>query len=158
MKRIIFISIICIIFASFSFGLSVKGFGGPELKITSLGTGTDMAFLLGGSGGVILNDHFVIGGEGFTTLNKKPIEFSYGAAHVGYLFDLDPWGLELGANIGGATGGLFIVEPEFSLSLKLLSWMQLNVNAGYRFGIKEGIDKSVTGFSGGLFVAFGNFF
>lgn len=158
MKRIIFLVVLCIILASFSFGLSVQGFGGPQLKITTFGTSTEMAFLLGGGGGVILNDHFVIGGAGFTTLNKKPIEFNYGVAHLGYMFDLDPLALELGANFGGGTGGIFIVEPELSLSFKFVSWMELNVNAGYRFGIKEGIDKSVSGFSGGLFVAFGNFF
>ena len=74
--------------------LHLGGFGAPVIKFTQMND--NFAVLVGGRGGLILNQRLVIGGGGYGLVNDVPVEispdstryidFGYGGMELGWVF------------------------------------------------------------------------
>jgi hypothetical protein len=143
-------------------GLTSGGFGGPEVKFTSIDD--DFAVLVGARGGWIINHSFILGIGGYglvqDNINRYPIGFDrYNFLTMGYggfmmELDFNPHKLVHGSGIiligGGALGraisgpyyrepldntedGFFVVEPEVNVTVNMTSFFRISTGASYRF-------------------------
>jgi len=98
--------------------LSLSGYGAPIVRFSKIAD--SYSTLVGGRGGLIINDNFVIGGSGMGLAHPRDrdslsgenysgnydrVDFAYGGGMVEYYFaPKSLFGLSIGATIGG--GGL----------------------------------------------------
>ncbi len=148
----------------------ISGFGGPIMSFTSLNG--EFAHLMGGGGGVILNNLFIGGyGEGVTntltiggTASLTDFDFGHGGFWVGY---------EIGHKMiihpvissrigwGGITGydeinskevkdNFFVLIPTISAEINLTRFFKINIGAEYRrtFNVNNLIGLNDNNFSG----------
>jgi hypothetical protein len=161
--------------------LRFSGYGGPFIRATSLGG--EPGLIVGGRGGVIINDSLVLGGSGSGSAyteaeavfdgKERKIDFGYGGFLAEYYFF--PKNLVLfsvGCMVGGGTIGdfteryedgnaFFVVEPEANVFVNVTRYFRLGTGISYRFsnGIDlDGFDdEDFRGFSGSLLFNFGWF-
>ena len=98
--------------------LSLSGYGAPVVRFSKMGD--SYSTLVGGRGGLIINDNFVLGGCGMGLAHPRDrsdfsgktysgnydrVDFAYGGGLIEYYFTPKSlFGLSIGATIGG--GGL----------------------------------------------------
>ncbi len=134
------------------------GYGGPLLKFTEINGETGI--LVGGRGGWIINETFVLGGGGYGLVNKiegnmyvggeKPnIEFGYGGVIFEYINNSRKLiHFSVSTLVGGGGHSLrddnffnddddsdvfFVAEPEVTVMLNVTRFFRIGLNAGYRF-------------------------
>lgn len=129
----------------------ISGFGGPTMSYTTING--EFAFMMGGGGGVIINNLFLGGyGEGLSnTLNTggdnaiRNLEFGHGGFWVGY--EIAPhriihpvissrigWGTINGVDTDNhfLTDNVFVVVPTVSAEINFTRFFKVNVGAEYR--------------------------
>ncbi len=132
------------------------GYGGPELGITSVNG--DFGVMMGGRGGLIINNRWVIGGAGWRMVNNLKInemdarplslEMKYGGLLLEHLFpSRDIFLFSVNAIIGGGQVSLdenesnqeigldrfFIFEPGANLVADISRHFRISLGVGYRF-------------------------
>ncbi len=132
----------------------ISGFGGPTMSYSSINK--DFAFLMGGGGGIIVNNLFIGGyGEGLSSSldvsNEHPIrdlDFGHGGFWVGYeIFHKSLIHPVISSKIGwGSISGygteytlshyfrdnVFVVVPSISAEINFTRFFKINVGAEYR--------------------------
>ncbi len=138
-----------------------SGYGGPALKVTALGN--TITPLMGGKGGLIINDSFVIGGGGFGAVRdfKKNInsqlqnvQFGYGGLLLEYhLFPKQLFHISMGLLSGAGAitywpeGMTFsnnnepnlpadkflVLEPDINLYVNIARFCRLGIGGSYRY-------------------------
>ncbi len=163
------------------------GFGGPELKITSINGET--AVFMGGRGGWIMNHTFSLGGAGYglvTNVHSKNADSVHQFIHMGYGgLDLeyitssnDLIHLSLGLLIGAGGIGFknnledvvdhhptmesfFVLEPSVHANLNVTRFFRIAGGVSYRYinGVKNSLSTNtdMSGLSGVLTLMFGKF-
>jgi hypothetical protein len=138
-------------------GTFAGGFGGPYVKLTSIGS--TPLLMIGGAGAWKFGSHFYLGGAGYNTVsdqnsitldNKgKPLntkfETGYGGLLLGSVFAVNDWlRLDLNLLIGGGgfsfadsskslNNGYFILEPGLNLGTAINHWFAVGIGVGQRF-------------------------
>jgi hypothetical protein len=134
----------------------ISGFGGPTMSYSAING--EFAFLMGGGGGIIINNLFLGGyGEGLITdinirkiSGMRDVDFDHGGIWLGYEFFpkkmIHP---VISSRIGsGSISGenmnvesdddpyindrVFVLVPSVSLELNLTRFFKMNVGAEYR--------------------------
>lgn len=161
------------------------GFGGPVLKITSIGGSTGI--LVGGRGGWIINHTFIIGGGGYGLANdvsattpgpngEPYVNFGYGGLELEYVQNWERLihfsvGLLIGAggvghrgtyNEGDINGkAVFVMEPWAEVHLNVATFFRISGGASYRWvtgaNHPAASDSRLSGVSGILTLRFGSF-
>jgi len=131
----------------FGSGTKITGFGGPFMTFTSING--DFAHLMGGGGGVMLDDFF-LGGYGerqtnFTYAEGNQIKLGHGGFWTGYSFfgkrAIHPCISAL-IGWGGITqydnntplydsDNLFVVKPTVELEMNFMKFFRLSIGANY---------------------------
>jgi hypothetical protein len=129
----------------------ISGFGGPSMSYSTVNG--DFAFLMGGGGGIIINNLFLGGyGEGLsnslngTNHSIRDLEFGHGGFWVGY--ELAPKSIihpVISSRIGwgGISGfnttdnkffadNVFVVVPTISAEVNFTRFFKINIGAEYR--------------------------
>ena len=171
---ILFVLMMVIPFSAFSEektlvgdGFDNGGYGGPVVKFMSLSG--DLAVVVGGRGGWIINHTFVIGGGGYglasdIEIDGNDLNLDYGGFELEYIWRSDSllhFTIHMG--IGGGKVEMidpvyvqdkfFYLEPTFNLELNLLKWLRINTGVGYLWvdniqgmpGLSTSDVRSVTG-------------
>ena len=161
--------------------LQVSGYVGPEAQFTSMKG--NFGFLLGGRGGAIFNDRFVVGGAAYglvqPTLNlpldgdTKRMGVGYGGLLLEYYFS--PRSLinySVGALVGsggvaeigdraGRRTAFFVLQPEVNVFVNVTRFFRVGTGVAYRYSnglnLNGFTDDDFRGFSGSLIFAFGGF-
>ncbi len=134
------------------------GFGGPSLRITKING--EVAVLVGGRGGWIINHVFMIGGAGYGLvtrtaaktpglLGEKDLDIGYGGLEMEYYSnpsDLVHLSVRLLLGGGGVAyredvmvsshrdmDGFFVAEPGISVNLNVTHFFRISAGASYRF-------------------------
>ena len=132
------------------------GYGGPELGITAVNG--EFGVLMGGRGGLIINNRWVIGGAGWRIVNNLKtdkmspnplsLDMKYGGLLLEYLFpSRDVFLFSVNAVIGGGQVSLdenesnreigldrfFIFEPGANLVADISRHFRISLGVGYRF-------------------------
>jgi hypothetical protein len=163
------------------------GFGGPELKITSINKET--AVLMGGRGGWIINHTFSLGGAGYglvTNVHSRNtdsvhqfIQMGYGGLDLEYIAssnDLIHLSMELLIGAGGIgfkndvdaivdhhpiMESFFVLEPSVHANLNVTRFFRIAGGVSYRYinGVKSPVSTNtdMTGLSGVFTLMFGKF-
>jgi hypothetical protein len=163
------------------------GFGGPELKITSINGET--AVFMGGRGGWIMNHTFSLGGAGYglvTRVHSKNVDsvhqflqMGYGGLDLEYIASSnDLIHLSLGLLIGAGGIGFknniedmidhhptmesfFVLEPSVHVNLNVTHFFRIAGGVSYRYinGVKSPVSTNtdMTGLSGVFTLMFGKF-
>ena len=163
------------------------GFGGPELKVTSI-NGETVVFM-GGRGGWIMNHTFSLGGAGYglvTNVHSKNadsvhqfIQMGYGGLDLEYIASSnDLLHLSMGLLIGAGSIGFknnvddmfdnhhsmesfFILEPSVHANLNVTRFFRIAGGVSYRYinGVKSSLSTNtdLSGLSGVLTLEFGKF-
>jgi hypothetical protein len=161
------------------------GFGGPVLKVTSLGGSTGI--LVGGRGGWIINHTFILGGGGYGLANyvraatpgpngEPYINFGYGGVEVEYITNWERLvHFSVGVLIGGggigyrdeyytsdiSTKGVFVLEPWTEIHLNVVTFFRISGGVSYRWvtgaDSPAASDSRLSGVSGVLTFRFGSF-
>jgi hypothetical protein len=145
----------------FENGIYFSGYGAPVIKFTQFGS--TYGLLVGGRGGVLINDRFMIGGGGYgftrnmkETINseEKELNIGYGGMMLEYHFfpkKLVHFSLGVLAGGGGIgedddeddendsdryDGSFYVVEPELNIHLNITRFCRVGIGASYRY-IKE---------------------
>ncbi len=158
--------------------LRVSGFGGPFMNFTTIDG--EFAHMMGGGGGVIVNDFFIGGyGLGLTTTHNPPggynypasyeLEFGHGGFWLGYTF-LGKKAIHPVIHVQTGWGGIslndhyepmqedavFVVKPTIELEANFTPFFRMAVGGSYR--LVQGVDMrgySDEDLSGpGVFLAF----
>jgi hypothetical protein len=143
--------------------ISHGGYGGPELKMTSVSS--TAAMLVGGQGGWIIGHSLTLGGAGYglatrvdapdqapVQLGDARVQLGYGGIRVGYTFTPHKLfhfstGLLIGA--GGVaivehhndgsdnrllrSNAVFALEPDVAVELNINWFMRAGISASYRY-------------------------
>jgi len=130
----------------------ISGFGGPTMSYSTIGG--DFAFLMGGGGGIIVNNVFIGGyGEGLSNsidIQKstviRDLNFGHGGFWVGYEIAhnaiIHPV-ISTRVGWGGISGynytdnkyfqdNVFVVVPTISAEVNLTRFFKVNIGAEYR--------------------------
>jgi hypothetical protein len=139
------------------------GYGGPELKLTSMNG--DPALLVGGQGGWIIDHGFVIGAAGYglvtrhdappelsPALNRSTLQLGYGGPRLSYVLrpnDLVHFTFGLLVGGGGFTilsrdnmthdfrthdsRAFFVMEPQAEVEANLVRHVRLAFGVSYRY-------------------------
>lgn len=170
-----------VLFSEASFG----GWGGPEFKVSTLTN--EPVLLIGGRGGVLINEVLTIGGAGWGVVNKPNADFEvagrtpkvslgYGGVFIGAtLFPNQIVHPTLGATFGGGgasyqfespeasdiDSGLFALDAFVGAELNVTEFARLELGLDYRsiFGsdLPQLQNSDLSGFAGHLIVKFGFF-
>ncbi|MCP4131687.1 MAG: hypothetical protein GY754_11975 [bacterium] len=141
-------------------GITLSGYGAPVVKYTK--TGDMYGWMVGGRGGLIINENWVIGGAGYGlvyptkrrevagsyTGDKPNLHMGYGGAMLEYYF-FPKSVVHLSAGVVVGAGGLgvvadnedyerggdafFVVEPEVNLFVNLTRFARIGVGGSYRY-------------------------
>ncbi len=161
------------------------GFGGPVLKVTSMGGTTGI--LVGGRGGWIINHTFIVGGGGYGLANyveastpgpngEPYISFGYGGLELEYVQN---WQRLVHFSVGvliGAGGvgyrdehytsdvdmrGAFVLEPWAEVHLNVVTFFRVSGGVSYRWvtgaNSPAASDSKLSGVAGILTLRFGSF-
>jgi hypothetical protein len=122
-----------------------SGFGGPMMNITAING--EFAFMMGGGGGIMLNDFF-IGGYGMGLATSIPygngterLDFGYGGLWIGYNIKAKKMihpavHLQLGwGNISREDHETYDYDPDNVFVITPALEMELNVTRFFKFGI-----------------------
>jgi hypothetical protein len=155
------------------------GFGGPELRFTSLNG--EMNPLIGGKGAWLINQRWMLGGAGFGStrrIDDTSYRLGYGGLMVGRVFNpqnLLHFSVELLAGAGGISedhahdqmgqydngDSIVIAEPGIYSLINLAEFAKVSLGLSYRWvnGVdKPGLSNSdLSGLSFNLAVLFGRF-
>jgi len=130
----------------------ISGFGGPTMSYSTIGG--DFAFLMGGGGGIIINNLFLGGyGEGLSNsidINKdviiRDLDFGHGGFWIGYeiahkaiihpvISSRIGWGTLSGYNQTQNDvfyDNVFVVVPTISAEINFTRFFKINLGAEYR--------------------------
>jgi len=151
------------------------GYGGPVVKLT--GINNEIAVLMGGRGGWIINHAFIVGGGGYGLVTDifvsgKKLGLGYGGLELGYVFFSDSlvhftvhsligFGGVSFENDPASADEIFVIEPEATVVLNVTEFFRIAAGVSYRFvtGVTtSGVsDASLSGLSGMLVLKFGDF-
>lgn len=161
------------------------GFGGPVLKVSSLGGATGV--LVGGRGGWIINHTFILGGGGYGLANyvraanpgpngEPYINFGYGGLELEYVHNWQKLlhyslGLLVGGGGVGWRGeynsgevdmrGFFVMEPWAEAHVNIVEFFRISGGISYRWvtGADSPVasDGKLSGVAGVLTLRFGSF-
>lgn len=154
------------------------GFGAPVMKFSEVND--RFAFLMGGRGGWIINDAFVIGGGGYGLTNHHnfttdALDMGYGGLDLEYVNrPTELLHITLAVLVGGGgvrywpstsrryyDGGFFVAEPSVNLELNVTRIFRIAVGGSYR--VVEGLsvpglgDADLAGWNGNVQFKFGKF-
>ncbi|MFC2136987.1 hypothetical protein ACFLTE_02320 [Bacteroidota bacterium] len=151
----------------------IRGFGGPLMTFTTIDG--EFAHMMGGGGGIILNDQLIFGGFGSGVTNRinaertvngstlyedQEVDFGYGGLWFGYIINgnapIHPvihtqlgWGsleiMDKNDFIAHSTDPVFILNPIVEIEMNITRFFRLSVGGNYRFGFGVGTQ----GFSDG---------
>jgi hypothetical protein len=148
-------------------GLDHGGYGGPVLKVMSLGG--NLGILFGGRGGWIINHTFVIGGGGYglandITIDGNDLQMDYGGFEIEYIWRSDRVvHFTIHTSIGGGkvemtdpvynSDTFFYIEPTLNAELNIISFFRIIAGAGYLWvdnirgmpGLSSSDVRSITG-------------
>ncbi len=158
------------------------GFGGPEVMRTHIAK--QNAVIVGGKGGKLVSDNFVIGGGGYAlannidklndSVNGTNVEMAYGGVIFTY-FTKPISDFAFSGSVLIGAGGLsfkaddniksedefFVVVPSFDVQYQAFDFLRLSTGLGYRFvngvdlkGIK---DSDLSGVNLRISFMFGNY-
>ena len=155
--------------------LSISGFGGPWMSFTSING--KFTHMMGGGGGVLLNQSLYLGGYGYgntnpITYDPGELEFGYGGLMAGYIHEsrraLHP---NLGLMVGWGDirlmetdlkDNIFVLQPMAEVEVNFTRFMKVGLGVGYRY--VTGVDllpgltnKNFSGLNGRLSFYFGWF-
>ncbi len=145
----------------------VRGFGGPLMSFTSVDG--EFAHMMGGGGGVILNDQLILGGFGIGLTNRidaertingvveyegLQVELGYGGLWFGYIIKgnapIHPvintqlgWGsLDITNNnfVKTSSDAVFVLNPIVELEMNITRFFRMSVGANYSIGFGVGTD------------------
>ena len=161
--------------------LHVSGYGGPSAQFT--GMKGNFGFLMGGRGGAIFNDSFVVGGALYglvqPVVNAKinGTDQRIGLGYGGLLLEYDFYpknlvNFSVGTIIG--SGGIgefadrrarptpfFVLQPEANVFVNVTKFFKLGTGVAYRYSnginLNGFTDDDFRGFSGSLLLEFGGF-
>ena len=126
--------------------ITFTGFGGPWMNFTSInGSFTHM---MGGGGGVILNQVFYFGGYGYGNTNAidydlGQLDFGYGGIMAGYIHQgnkaIHPtvglmmgWG-EVKLRDSNLKDNVFVLHPMAEVEMNITRFFKTGIGAGYRY-------------------------
>ena len=139
----------------------IRGFGGPNMEFTAIDGG--FAHMMGGGGGIILNDQLIFGGFGVGMTNSIDaknidangvneyqgynLEYGYGGLWFGYIIKgklpIHPvihtqmgWGsVTVGEPYSSPehSDNVFVLNPIVELEMNITRFFRLGVGANYRF-------------------------
>ena len=155
--------------------ISISGFGGPWMSFTSING--EFAHMMGGGGGLLLNQSLYLGGYGYGNTNPisyelGELEFGYGGLMAGYIHEsrraIHP---NLGVMIGwgdirlketDVDDNIFVLQPMAEAESNITQFMKIGLGVGYRYvtGVNTlpGLnDKNFSGLNGRLSFYFGWF-
>lgn len=165
-------------------GATSGGFGGPTVAFTRIHD--DLAVLVGGRGGWIIDHSIVLGGAGFSMVtpdirtgyslhgDRPELRLGYGGVESGYIGLsgklVHPLARLLigGGHVtyqshgrGHPSDDFFAAEPALGVEVNMTNWLRIDAGASYRFIIGAGLpgtgDAQLSGFAGALTLAFGRF-
>lgn len=139
--------------------IKAAAFGSPVFKFGPIGPSNTQAFIVGGEGGWILNDHFIVGAGLYGLATKidpedpilpkeEIIHFNYGGFNLGYI--LQPHNLfyfkaecligfgriayrDKDYNLGyGDTDTNYLIEPRISAGINLIKGTRFNIGVAFR--------------------------
>jgi hypothetical protein len=126
--------------------ISISGFGGPWMSFTSING--EYTHMMGGGGGVLLNQSLYLGGYGYGNTNPisyEPgeLEFGYGGLMAGYIHEsrraIHPnlgvmigWG-DIRLNETGLKDNIFVLQPMAEVETNITRFMKIGLGVGYRY-------------------------
>ncbi len=144
-------------------GIKFSGFGAPIAKMSQFHD--QWKVLVGGAGGVLINDNIGIGLAGYGLAGTFDKEYNGTTNDIGmgygglllqyYFFPENLFSLEIGSLIGaGGAGyesgngedendnahGFFLVEPEINLFWNATEFLRIGIGGSYRYTIGANID------------------
>jgi len=154
------------------------GFGAPVVKFSQVND--KFAVLVGGRGGWIVNDVFVIGGGGYGLTNQHHLSFDaldmgYGGLDLEYVnrpHELVHISLSVLVGGGGVTyfprnslvgfnSGFFVAEPAMNIMVNVTPVFRIGIGGSYRaveaLSVPELSNRDLSGFSGHVQFKFGKF-
>ncbi len=154
------------------------GFGAPVLKFTEVNQ--SFGFFLGGRGGWILNESFVIGGGGYGLTNQnhylvEALTMGYGGLDLEYVVRPNELvHVSFAVLVGGGgvrfwpdpsafyyDSAFFVAEPGFNLELNVTPSFRLNLGGSYRsvssLAVPGLTNADLSGWSGNVQFKFGKF-
>jgi len=144
----------------------IRGFGGPLMTFTTIDG--QFAHMMGGGGGIILNDQVIFGGFGSGVTNRidavrtvdgvelytdQEVDLGFGGLWFGYIIKgnapIHPvihtqigWGsIELKDKddyIAHSTDPIFVLNPIVELEMNITRFFRLSVGGNYRLGFGVG--------------------
>lgn len=164
--------------------IGVGGFGGGSAEMTTING--DLALSIGGYGGVLLDNKWLIGISGSNSFFKyektdgeKKLQFNHYGLYAEYRFHPESSvGLVTGLMVGGGfldsedrpgkigENGrdgdfMYVIQPNLTLSVGLTSFLKVELKAGYRFTDNPGSElydkKNLNGLITGISIIAGSF-